>query len=206
LFDFYLQLQLISADIAKMTHYHRSRRTGTDQEEVVDRMTGVRAKLHQLWESRSTTQRQAPQDLRSHLAPKVADPLIAMIGICSAAYHAEFVEIGRVLGDPVHKATESNQAMQHIRDIVDGDWNAYDGFQLNVAYLRPLFLYAIECMDHEGSHWAVERLGHIKDAASRSDFFAAFASELSDAQLRKDRRVTSKYFCIWQFGVPPPYL
>ncbi|KAJ4864608.1 hypothetical protein T069G_01138 [Trichoderma breve] len=206
IFDFYFRLQMISGEIAQMTHYHRSRTTGVDQKDVVEQMSHVSARLHTLWGNRCATQRQTPEDLRAHLAPKVADPIIALVGMANAAYHAEFIEIGRVLGDPISKSAESRQAMHHLREIVDGDWNAQEGGVLKTGYLRPLFLYAIECMDKEENQWAVERLEKIKNPICRSDFFAAFGRELSEAQLRKERRVTSKFFCMWYFGVPPPFL
>ncbi|RFU23744.1 hypothetical protein B7463_g12594, partial [Scytalidium lignicola] len=206
IFEFYFQLQIISGEMARLTHYHRSRITGVDQEEVIQQMAHVKSRLHALWGSRSATQRQTPEDLRSHLAPKIANPIITLIGVCTAAYHAEFVEMDRILGDPVSESTDSRQAMRRIREIVDGDYNTYDGGKLNSGYLRPLFLYAIECMDRDENHWAVERLEQIKNPICRSDFFASFGKALSDAQLRKERRVTSKYFCIWYFGVPPPFM
>jgi hypothetical protein len=206
IFEFYFQLQVISGEIAKLTHYHRSRTTGMDQEEVVQQVELAKNKLHALYKSRSATQSQTPKDLRCHLAPQIANSLISLIGLCTAAYHAEFVELDRLLGDPVSKSTEARQAMDRIQEIIDGDWNVYDEDKLNSGYLRPLFLYAIECMDHHQNHWAVEKLRQIKSPICRSDFFASFGKALSDAQLRKDRRVTSKYFCIWYFGVPPPFI
>jgi hypothetical protein len=206
IFEFYFRLQMMSGEIAKLTHYHRSRATGIDQEEVIKQTTLIKSRLHALWESRSTTQSQTPDDLRSHLGPKIADSIISLIGVCSAAYHAELVEMDRVLGDPVSESTDSKQAMCRIREIVDGDWNVYDGGKLNSGYLRPLFLYAIECMDRDENQWAVDRLRQIKNPICRSEFFASFGKALSDAQLQKERRVTSKYFCIWYFGVPPPFM
>ncbi|EHK20336.1 uncharacterized protein TRIVIDRAFT_68874 [Trichoderma virens Gv29-8] len=206
IFYFYFQLQMISGEIAQMTHYHRSRTTGVDQKDVVEQMAHISSRLHTLWDNRCATQRQTSEDLRAHLAPKVADPIIALVGMASAAYHAEFIEIGRVLGDPISRSAESRQAMHHLREIVDGDWNAQEEGVLKTGYLRPLFLYAIECMDQAENKWAVERLEKIKNPICRSDFFAAFGRELSEAQLRKERRVTTKFFCIWYFGVPPPFL
>lgn len=210
IFDFYFRLQMISGEIAKLTHYHRSRTTGVDQKDVTQQIAHITSRLHALWETRSAAQRQTSEDLRAHLESKVADPIIALIGMCHAAYHGEFIEIGRVLGDPVSEFTESRQAMHRLREIVDGDWNAQEEekgiLKLKTGYLRPLFLYAIECMDRGENQWAVERLERIKDPICRSDFFAAFGRELSEAQLRKERRVTTKFFCIWHFGVPPPFL
>lgn len=210
IFDFYFRLQMVSGEIAKLTHYHRSRTTGVDQKDVAQQIAHITSRLHALWEARSAAQRQTPEDLRAHLERNVAEPIIAMIGVCHVAYHGEFIEISRVLGDPVSEFTESRQAMRRIREIVDGNWNAHEEekgiLKLKPGYLRPLFLYAIECMDRDENQWAVERLERIKNPICRSDFFAAFGRELSEAQLRKERRVTTKFFCIWHFGVPPPFL
>ncbi|KXT11950.1 hypothetical protein AC579_1001 [Pseudocercospora musae] len=200
LFEFYFQLQMISGQIAKLTHYHRSRITGADQKEI-------RSRLVVLWESRPAIQRQSPDGLRSTLAADIAEPIITLIGLCTAAYHAEFVEMDRVIGDPITKSSGSRVAMQEIRNIIDGDWNCNDyENKLNPGYLRPLFLYAIECMDRDQTRWAVARMKAVQDHICRSDFFAEFGHSLSNAQLQKERRVTSKYFCIWFFGTPPPFM
>ncbi|KIW77627.1 hypothetical protein Z517_07459 [Fonsecaea pedrosoi CBS 271.37] len=217
LFDFYFRLQLVSRDIARLTHYHRSRTTGGDQDQVVEHVERIKARLRALWAGRSTTQRQTPQDLAAQLAPRIARPLASLIGICDAAYHAEFVEIDRVLGDPVSKWTDSRDALRTIRDLVDRDRDQAlrqtDGTEgrekqstVNPGYIRALFLYAIECMDEAQIRWATDRIADIRSSIYRSDFFAKFATALADAQMRKERRVTSKYFCIWFFGVPPPYM
>ncbi|KAM5350805.1 hypothetical protein ACJ41O_007310 [Fusarium nematophilum] len=208
-FDFYYRLQMLSGEIAKLTHYHRSRTTGVDQEEVARLAAHIKSRLRELWNGRSATQRQTPQDLRDQLAPKLANTVIRLVGICNAAYHAEFVEIDRVLGDPVSQWTDSREAIQAIRQIVDDECAYSDTTEsegLNPGYLRPLFLYAIECMDREENQWAAGRIAQIRDPIYRSKFFSTFGKELSDAQMRKERRVTSKYFCIWYFGVPPPYM
>ncbi|KUL84248.1 hypothetical protein ZTR_06902 [Talaromyces verruculosus] len=216
IFDFYFQLQILSGEIARETHYHRSRTTGLDQEDVIQRITNIKSRLHSLWINRPSIQQQTPRDLRSCLAPKIAGPLIRLIGVCAAAYYAEIVEIDRVLGDPVSKCEDSREARHQIRMIIEGndaeeddadDWNAYHHKgRLNSGYLRPLFLYAIECMDRDENEWAVEKIGEIRNQICRSQFFAMFGKALSDAQLRKERRVTSKYFCIWYFGVAPPFM
>ncbi|KAB5578665.1 hypothetical protein GE09DRAFT_1261826 [Coniochaeta sp. 2T2.1] len=208
MFDFYARLQGLSGTIAKLSHYHRSRTTSADQEDVVRKTTQIKAELGALWDARATLQRQTPADLRSHLAARIAEPVIALAGICEAAYHAEFVDIGRLLGDPVSDLPDSQAARRRIREIIDGDWNAIDRDtgRLNPGYLRPLFLYAIECMQRDEIQWAVARLRQIQSPLARSDFFASFAEVLGDMQLRKERRCTTKYSCIWYFGVPPPFL
>lgn len=209
LFDFYFQLQIISGRIAKETHYRRTRKSGSDQDEVVRSMTVIKSQLQALWESRSTIQRQTAKDIRSQLAPSIANIVIELIRICNTAYYAEYVEIDRVLGDPLTKWTGSREAIRSIQQIVDDDWEeSYmtDGKGLNPGYLRALFLCAIECMDRDQNQWAVERISDIRGASYRSKFFADFGRALSEAQIERKRRVTSKYFCIWYFGGPPPFL
>ncbi|KAJ4327738.1 hypothetical protein N0V84_001847 [Fusarium piperis] len=208
-FDFYFRVQVLSGEIAQLTHYHRSRTTGADQAEVVELVTHIKSRLHNLWESRPATQRQTSEELREQLAPKLADSFISLVGICNAAYHTEFVEMDRVLGDPVSKWTDSRASIDEIRRIVDNECALADAAEpkgLNPGYLRPLFLVAIECMDREQNRWAVDRIAQIRDPIYRAKFFSEFARELSAAQMRKERRVTSKYFSIWHFGVPPPYM
>jgi hypothetical protein len=204
--DFYFQLQMISGKIAELTHYRRSRATGADQEDVIEKTRHLKSQLSTLWNNRFPIQHQTPDDLRTQLAPKIADRIITLIGVCAAAYYGEFVEIDRVLGDPVLRSIDSEDAVSRIREIVDGDWNAFAGGRLNSGYLRPLFLFAIECMDYDENQWAVESIKQIRNPFCRSDFFASFGKALSDAQLQKERRVTSKFFCIRYFGVPPPFL
>ncbi|KAM0548797.1 hypothetical protein ACHAPJ_009794 [Fusarium lateritium] len=210
-FNFYFQLQILSGQIARLSLYHRSRTKGTDQQEVVERMADLKSRLRALWESRCATQRQSPKYLRSQLAPKTANMIINLISICEAAYLAEFVDIGRQLGDPVSKSTDSRKALHRIREIVDSDRDddddTYDKEErINPAYLRSLFLYAIESTDSEQNRWAVEKIAQIQNPIYRGEFFSAFAKALLEAQIRNDRRVTSRYFCIWYFGVTPPFL
>ncbi|KAK0387057.1 hypothetical protein NLU13_5370 [Sarocladium strictum] len=204
-FDFYYRLQLLSGEMARLTHYHRSRTTGADQQEVVKLVSHIKSRLLALWGTRPAVQRQTPQELREQLAPKLAKQIIGLVNICHAAYHAEFVEIDRLLGDPVSKFTDSREALREIRDIVDEECDS-EGTELNPGYLRALFLYAIECMDREQNRWAVQRISQIQTPIYRSKFFAAFGKELADAQIRKERRVTSMYFCLWYFRMPPPYI
>jgi hypothetical protein len=206
LFDFYFQLQMISGRIAKQTHYRRTRKSGSDQDEVITSMAEIKSQLQVLWENRSTIQRQTPKDIRSHLAPNISEVIIDLIRICNAAYYAEYVEIDRVLGDPLTKWTGSREAIQSIKQIVDHEWEENHGKGLNPGYVRALFLCAIECMDREQNQWAVERISDIRGPSYRSKFFAEFGRALSEAQIERKRRVTSKYFCISYFGGPPPFL
>ena len=207
IFNTFLELQKISALIAELSHYHRSRITSEDQEEVNGLAAHYGAKLSDVWEQRPGIMRLASVDLRTHLSETIAEPLITQIGICVAVYHTEIVELGRTLSDPPLASPEAKQHMRHIRQIIEGDWNAFDqGAKLNPGYLRPLFVYAIESMSVDQTQWAVSHIKQINDPVSRSDFFASFAKSLGEAQRKKERRVTTKWFCYQMFGVPPPYL
>ncbi|KAF4958796.1 hypothetical protein FGADI_2140 [Fusarium gaditjirri] len=204
IFGFYCQLQSLSGEIAKLSLYHRSRTKHKDQQEVVERMASLKSRLRALWEVRCSTQRQSPAHLRSQMVPRIANMISSLINICEAAYYAEFIDIGRQLGDPVSHSPDSTDALHRIRQIMD-DGDGESG-NINPGYLRPLFLCAIESTDKGQVDWAVEKLAKIQNRVYRGEFFSAFAKALSEAQTRNDRRVTSRYFCIWYFGITPPFL
>ncbi|EXA33802.1 hypothetical protein FOVG_15102 [Fusarium oxysporum f. sp. pisi HDV247] len=204
IFDFYCKLQTLSGEIAKLSLYHRSRTKRKDQQEVVERMASLKARLRALWERRCATQRQSPEHLRSQMVPRIANMISSLINVCEAAYHAEFIDIGRQLGDPVSQTADSRDALHRIKEILDDCQGESGG--INPGYLRPLFLCAIESTDKEQTNWAVEKLANIQNRVYRGEFFSAFAKALSEAQTRNDRRVTSRYFCIWYFGITPPFL
>ncbi|KAG9497377.1 hypothetical protein J7337_010237 [Fusarium musae] len=195
IFDFYCQLQTLSGEIAKLSLYHRSRTKRKDQQEVVERMATLKTRLRALWGSRCATQRQSPEHLRSQMVPRIADMISSLISICEAAYHAEFIDIGRQLGDPVSQSPDSIEALDRIREIVESHCSS-DGegrsIAINAGYLRPLFLCAIESTDKEQTDWAAENLAKIQNRVYRAEFFSAFAKALSEAQTRNDRRVTSR--------------
>ncbi|EMT69757.1 hypothetical protein NOF04DRAFT_13430 [Fusarium oxysporum II5] len=203
IFDFYCQLQTLSGEIAKLSLYHRSRTKRKDQQEVVERMASLKTRLRALWETRCATQRQSPEHLRSQMVPRIANMISSLISICEAAYHAEFIDIGRQLGDPVSQTPDSRDALHRIKEILDDCQGDSGG--INPGYLRPLFLCAIESTVKEQTNWAVEKLAKIQNRVYRGVFFSAFAKALSEAQTRNDRRVTSRYFCIWYFGITPPF-
>jgi hypothetical protein len=143
------------------------------------------------------------------MVPRIADMISSLISICEAAYHAEFIDIGRQLGDPVSQSPDSIEALDKIREIVESDCSSDDEGRsraIGPGYLRPLFLCAIESTDKEQTDWAIENLAKIQNRVYRAEFFSAFAKALSEAQTRNDRRVTSRYFCIWYFGITPPFL
>ena len=206
IFAFYLDLQKISIQVANLSHYHRSRTTSSDQDEVAELMTRLKTKMSFMWQTRPGLMRFDPGELRAQLSRAIAEPIVSLIEICTAAYYAEIIDIGRTLSDPPLASPDAKQAMRRIRDIIEGGWNASNRSKLNSGYLRPLFLYAIESVDKDDTQWAVERLNDIKNPICRSDFFASFAKSLAEAQISKTRRVTTRYFCYRAFGVPPPFM
>ncbi|KAG5807598.1 hypothetical protein H9Q74_008290 [Fusarium xylarioides] len=152
IFDFYCQLQTLSGEIAKLSLYHRSRTKRKDQQEVVERMASLKARLRALWETRCATQRQSSENLRAQMVPRIADTISSLISICEAAYYAEFIDIGRQLGDPVSQSPDSTEALNRIKEILKSACNSDgDGKPggINPGYLRPLFLCAIERTDKE---------------------------------------------------------
>jgi hypothetical protein len=203
-FAFYLELQRISNQVADVSHYRRSRITPADQAEVTDLLAGLKTNMRRLWEARPSPLRLQPGQLREQFGRTIADPLIALAGVCVAAYFAEVVVIGRTLGDPPQASAEAIQAMKQIWDIVEGDWDASKEAVLNPGYLRPLFLYAIESLQKDETQWAVDCIRKIKNPMSRSDFIASLADALGEAQKIQGRRVTTKAFSYQTFGVPPP--
>ncbi|KAF5669669.1 transcriptional regulatory moc3 [Fusarium circinatum] len=169
IFDFYCQLQTLSGEIAKLSLYHRSRTKRKDQQEVVERMASLKIRLRALWEARCATQRQSPEHLRSQIVPRIADMISSLISICEAAYHAEFIDIGRQLGDPVSQSPDSTEALGRIKEILEGDCSSNEE-------------------DKEQTSWAVEKLARIQNHVYRGEFFSAFAKALSEAQTSHDRR------------------
>ncbi|KAF5687803.1 transcriptional regulatory moc3 [Fusarium denticulatum] len=209
IFDFYCQLQTLSGEIAKLSLYHRSRTKRQDQQEVVERMASLKTRLRALWESRCATQRQSSEHLRDQMVPRIAEMISSLISICEATYYAEFIDVGRQLGDPVSQSPDSIEALDRIKEIVESDARTDDERKssgVNPGYLRPLFLCTIESTDKEQANWATEKLAQIRNRVYRGEFFSAFAKALSEAQTRNERRVTSRYFCIWYFGTTPPFL
>ncbi|OBT40053.1 hypothetical protein VE00_09318 [Pseudogymnoascus sp. WSF 3629] len=205
-FTFYLKLQRISNQVADVSHYRRSRTTVADQAEVNDILTGLKDNIYSLWETRPGPLRLVPRELREHFHYAIADPLVSLTGVYLAAYFAEFIVIGRTLGDPPFPSAEAREAMKQIRIIIEGDWNSFSGEVLNPGYLRPLFLYGIESFEKEETQWAADRLRQIRNPICRSTFFASFIESHGEAQRSQRRRVTMKYFCYQTFGVPLPFM
>ncbi|CAI6094103.1 unnamed protein product [Clonostachys chloroleuca] len=206
LYVFYLKVQRVSNRVADVSHYRRSRTTPADQAEVNVILTGLKDTMYALWDNRPGPLRLQPRELREHFNFAIAEPTIALAGVCLAAYFAELIVFGRTLGDPIFPSIESRHAMAQIRGYVDGDWGSSNGGTLNPGYLRALFLYGVECFETGESRWAVERLRQIGNPLSRGNFFASFIELHGEAQRAQRRRVTMKYFCRQNFGVPLPFM
>ncbi|KAK0270357.1 hypothetical protein LTR35_014156 [Friedmanniomyces endolithicus] len=210
LFMFYYQLQLLSTKVADLSHYHRTRTTGADQEEVSGLMSSLQARMEALWRERPTLMRQLAPELGAYLASPVAKPLTRLATLCTLTYHTELVEIGRNLSDTQRTSPDAEGHMSEARMIIcsldyrpeNQDRSEY----LDPAYLRALFLCAIESFDEAETRWAVSRIREIKDPVCYSEFFATFAEGLAVEQRAKGRRVTTKWFCWRAFGITPPYL
>ena len=202
-FTFYFQLQLLSAHVADLSHYHRSRTTGVDQEEVSVLMSSLKSQIETLWENLPMPMRRPPDELRAQVAAPISEPLIALGILCSLTYHTEIVEIGRNLSDAQLATPEARAHLAHIRDIISsGD----EHLCTHPAFLRPLFLYAIESLYESETQWAVCHMRKIKDPICYSDFFATFAEGLAEEQRSKGRRVTTRWWCWKAFGATPPFL
>ncbi|KIV79512.1 hypothetical protein PV11_07069 [Exophiala sideris] len=206
LFTFYLQLQRISNQVQGLSHYRRSRITPADQAEVADKAARLKRDMSALWDARPGPLRFRPGQVRGDFRPTIAEPVITLIGLCTAAYFVEVVALRRILGDPPFPSPESTSCLRQIREIVDGDWNVSSEGALNPGYGRPLFLYAIENLQGDETQWAAARLRQVKSPLSRSDFVASLVEALGEAQRTEQRRVTTKYFCNRTFNVPVPLI
>ncbi|KIX99546.1 uncharacterized protein Z520_05122 [Fonsecaea multimorphosa CBS 102226] len=206
LYKFYFQIQRISNESQGLSHYRRSRITPADQAEAAGIAVRLRRELSTLWNTRPGPLRFQPGRLRQDLREPIAEPLLALTGLCIAAYSIENVALRRILGDPPFPSPESAPSLRQIRDVIDGDWNVSSEGALNPGYVRPLFLYAIENIQREETQWAVTRLRQVKSPLSRSDFVASLAEALGEAQRTEQRRVTTKYFCYRSFNVPVPLI
>ncbi|KEF54841.1 uncharacterized protein A1O9_09283 [Exophiala aquamarina CBS 119918] len=206
IFTFYLKLQTMSNRVADVTHYRRSRTTPQDQEEVTELMAALKKDLAYLWANRPAPMQLQPDKVREHFSVQISDPLIALAGLCIAAFHAEVIVVGRILGEPPLPSSEAMQALEQIRAVVQGDWNVSADGGLNPGYVRPLFVYALESFERDDSQWAVDRLRQIKHPISRGNFLASFVEAHGEAQRAQSRRVTMKYFCYKTFGVPLPFM
>lgn len=206
LFEFYTELQKISVQISHLNRHHRPRGMPADEGQVHQIFEKLEKEFSSLWQSRSSLLRQTPSDVRAHLSAQVANPIIKMMGLCTASYHSGRVDLRRSYGRPLLAPLESKKAMDEIRRIVDGDYNSFDGGSLCSGYLWPIFVYALESMDTEEIRWAVTRLRQVQNPLCRSDFVARLADDITNEQIREGKRIDVRYFCFEKYGSPPPYM
>ncbi|KAK5744583.1 hypothetical protein LTR17_001978 [Elasticomyces elasticus] len=207
LFMFYFRLQLLSTRVADLSHYHRGRTTGYDQEEVSILMSVLQKQIEALWVDRPALMRYPAGHMRTQIASDAAEPLVLMVALCRLTYLTELVEIGRNLSDTQRASTEAQTHMTKAREIIStSDSYCGSGNVVEPACLRTLFLYAIESFDESDTHWAISKMREIKDPICYSEFFASFAEGLTEEQRAKGRRVTTKWWCWRAFGITPPYL
>ncbi|KAK4894670.1 hypothetical protein LTR27_007058 [Elasticomyces elasticus] len=207
LFMFYFQLQLLSTKVADLSHYHRGRTTGCDQEEVSMLMSTLQKRIEILWADRPALMRYPAGDMRTQVASDAAEPLVLMVALCRLTYLTELVEVGRNLSDTQRASTEAQTHMTKAREIISAtEWYCGSGNVVQPACLRTLFLYAIESFDESDTNWAISKIREIKDPICYSEFFASFAEGLTEEQRAKGRRVTTKWWCWRAFGITPPYL
>ncbi|KAF2016806.1 hypothetical protein BU24DRAFT_313171, partial [Aaosphaeria arxii CBS 175.79] len=205
-FNFYLSVQAISNRVADVTHYRRSRTTSADQEEVTEILANVKADLSRLWEHRPALLQLQPNAIREHMSANLADQIVALCGICLAAFHTEIISIGRILGDPPFPSPEATEALAQIRRIIEGDWNVSANGSINPGYTRPLFMYGLESYTKEGSDWVIGKMRQIRHPIGKNNFLASFLELHGEAQRAQSRRVTMKYFCYQTFRVHLPFL
>lgn len=170
-FDFYRALQRLSLKVANLSHYHRSRRTSADQDDVIKLMASIEAQLHALWQSRPEIMRCDLIAIRSRSPSSNLRPLARLVAVSATAYYAERIEIGRNLSQQQSATPEAQEAMRQIRHLVEDERNASERGQVSQGFLRPLFLYAIEATDSAHVQWAIGAMKEIKDPICRSDFF-----------------------------------
>ena len=123
--------------------------------------------------------------------------------MCTLTYHTELVELGRSLSAEQVPSQKPRVHLAHMRDFLE---HLGCSETPQPASLRSLFLYVIESAEEADSNWAIRCIKQLKDTISFSEFFASFAEGLSAKQGEKDRRVTTKWWCLKEFGVDPPYL
>ncbi|ETI26448.1 hypothetical protein G647_03225 [Cladophialophora carrionii CBS 160.54] len=204
LFEFYMQTQKIGASLCGLNRHHRSRGSLMDETEVDQVAQNIRKQLQSLYQQRPSVLQLRPEELRSVIPAPFANSLATLIDLCNAAYHIEIVDLGRAHGQWLTPTPEAQEAMQHVRHIVDENFTQNSG-AVSPGFMWPIFFYALEA-DEEGGKWAVRMLQQIRRPTCHSDFFALFLEAVLDQQRQKGERVDCRYLCIEKFGIPPPFI
>lgn len=207
LFCMYVQTQIVSSHVADLSHYHRSRTTGEDQEEVATLMAAYKAHLDELWHNRPALVRHNARELRSRFtSKKVADALNLLCVLCTLIFDTELVEMGRNLSQEQSTTAEARAQLKQMMSVMV-DWiHSHEGDRVPPAFTRALLLCGIESTDPADSQWAVASMRKINYPICYSDFFANFSEGLAETQRRMGRRVTTRWFALQTFGVSLPFL
>ncbi|KAI1262932.1 hypothetical protein F5Y18DRAFT_146570 [Xylariaceae sp. FL1019] len=117
--------------------------------------------------------------------------------ICEAAYHSEFIEIVRVLCDPVHKWMDIRLVLPAVGNIVDDssillcseddDNRRHDDLRVDVGFVPALFLVAIECWDLNPILWSVEKMRQTKSQSTGLSSLLPLEWRYPTHHLRRER-------------------
>jgi hypothetical protein len=204
LFEFYMQTQKVGASLCGLNRHHRSRGSLMDETEVDETAQVIRKQLRSLYQQRPSILGLNRVELQSLIAEPYVIPLADLVDLCNAAYQIEIVDLGRAHGQWLTPTPEAQEAMQHVRRIVDANIAENDG-AVNPGFMWAIFFYALEAGE-EGGNWAVRMLRQVQKPTCHSDFFARFLEAVLEQQRQKGERVDCRYLCIEKFGIPPPFI
>jgi hypothetical protein len=204
LFEFYLEISMVSTQIASLNRHHRSRGFQADEREVQNVAEELQEMLLHLWQRRPSLLRVDRDQLQEKIWPGLRSSIGRLVDLCSVAFSAEVIYLGRAYGKCPTASAESLEAMRQIHHIVEshsGEHSAVDP-----GFIWPLFIYAVEHPDPERSGWAVRTLRKVKNPVWRSELVSDLAQGISEEQLKQAQRVDTRYFCLKHFSTPPPFI
>lgn len=204
LFEFYLEVSMISTQIASLNRHHRSRGFQADEREVQIVAEELQEMLHHLWQRRPALLRTDRGQLREKIWPGLRSSICRLVDLCSVAYFAEVIYLGRAYGKSPTASSESLEAMRQIHDIVDSPSSEHSG--VDPGFIWPLFMYAVEHPVPEQSWWAVRTLRKVNNPIWHSGFVSDLAQGIIEEQLKQAKRVDTRYFCLKHFSTPPPFI
>jgi hypothetical protein len=204
LFEFYLEISMVSTQIASLNRHHRSRGFQADEREVQNVAEELQEILLHLWQRRPSLLRVDRSQLQKKIWPGLRSSVGRLVDLCSAAYFAEVIYLGRAYGKCPTASAESLEAMKQIYHIVDSPSGGHSA--VDPGFIWPLFMYAVEHTDPEQSQWAVRTLRKVKNPIWHSEFVSNLAQGISEEQLKQGQRVDTRYFCLKHFNNPPPFI
>lgn len=204
LFEFYLEIQVTSTQIASLNRHHRSRGFQTDEREVQNVAEEIQEILHHIWQRRPALLRLDRRQLQEKLTPDLRSTIGRLADLCCAAYFTEIIYLGRAYGKTSTASAESLEAMKNIHHIIDSSCG--ERSTVDPGFIWPLFMYAVEHPDPEQSRWAVSVLHRVQNPLWHSDFVSSLAQGISEKQFSQAKRVDTRYFCFEHFSTPPPFI